>query len=179
MTRQYFAFLRAINVTNRFVKMADLRPMFERLGLNNVQTYIQSGNVVFDVTDANVPSLTAQIEVHLKQELGFDVPTFIRNADELNAVANYKPFPDDVLDDKSVVYVSFFKDTFNQDSQEKLQKYASDIDTFHFHQREIYWLSQRSVGLSKFSNTRMEGVLGVSGTQRNMKTIYKMMAKYL
>ena len=77
MTR-YFAFLRAINVGGRFVKMDKLRQQFELIGLSNVQTYIQSGNAIFDTADTNIAELERKIEEQLQAELGYHVPTLIR-----------------------------------------------------------------------------------------------------
>src|SRR5438045_4946943 len=103
MTR-YIAFLRAINVGGHTVKMDSLRKLFEELEFANVETFIASGNVIFEAAAENAQALERQIEGHLKQSLGYNVATFIRSASELAAVAQYQPFPDA---DGGTVYVAF------------------------------------------------------------------------
>src|SRR5262249_4837424 len=91
-TPRLIAFLRAINVGGNTVKMEQLRSLFEALGLSNVETFIASGNVIFEAPTTNPRSLERQIERHLQQSLGYEVATFIRSATELEAIAQYKPF---------------------------------------------------------------------------------------
>ncbi|MFF7988528.1 DUF1697 domain-containing protein [Kitasatospora xanthocidica] len=86
-TTTYIAFLRAVNVGGRTVKMERLRALFAELGLGNVRSYIQSGNVFF-TTDgpagaAERAALTRRIEEHLEQALGFPVPVMLRTVDEV------------------------------------------------------------------------------------------------
>ncbi|MGH7483915.1 MAG: DUF1697 domain-containing protein, partial [Longimicrobiales bacterium] len=79
-----FAFLRAINVGGRTVRMAALRELFDALGLERVETFIASGNVVFDVEGQEDPSaLERRIEERLRRELGYEVATFLRARPEL------------------------------------------------------------------------------------------------
>ena len=89
---RYIAFLRAINVGGHNVKMAQLRTLFEELEYTNVETFIASGNVIFDTPASNVQQIEQQIERHLQPALGYPVATFIRSDAELAAVASYQPF---------------------------------------------------------------------------------------
>jgi len=73
---RYFAFLRAINVGGRSVEMNKLSEIFEKRGLEAVDTYIASGNVLFESETKDTAALTSVIEKNLKKSLGFDVPTF-------------------------------------------------------------------------------------------------------
>ena len=84
------AFLRAINTPPRHVKMAKLREAFRDMGLSNVETYIASGNVLFD--DPQTEDLRGVIEAGLDAALGFPVPTFLRTAAEVTAIAGGEPF---------------------------------------------------------------------------------------
>jgi uncharacterized protein (DUF1697 family) len=74
--------------------MEALRRQFESLGLANIETYIQSGNVIFDLPAVQPGELGRMIEARLRAAFGFEVPAFLRSADELIEVANYRPFPD-------------------------------------------------------------------------------------
>jgi uncharacterized protein (DUF1697 family) len=76
---KFVAFLRAINVGGHLVKMDELRGLFEALGFTNVETFIASGNVIFDSKATNVKSLERKIEKHLEASLGYAVTTFIRS----------------------------------------------------------------------------------------------------
>ncbi|MFG2845110.1 DUF1697 domain-containing protein [Kitasatospora sp. NPDC048296] len=95
-TTTYIAFLRAINVGGRTVRMERLRALFAELGLANVRSYIQSGNVFFD-TDGpdratDRAALTRRIEEHLERALGYPVPVMLRTVDEVAGLLAAEPF---------------------------------------------------------------------------------------
>jgi uncharacterized protein (DUF1697 family) len=90
---RYIAFLRAINVGGHIVKMQDLRRLFESWGLSAVQTYIQSGNVVFEADGKRPRDLEKVLEERLQEALGYRVATFLRTERELADIAKYWPFP--------------------------------------------------------------------------------------
>ncbi|MEU4113749.1 DUF1697 domain-containing protein [Kitasatospora sp. NPDC028055] len=89
---QYIAFLRAINVGGRTVKMERLRALFTELGLGDVRSYIQTGNVFFRTDEPDRAALTARIEAHLEQALGYPVPVLLRTVDEVAALLAAEPF---------------------------------------------------------------------------------------
>ena len=103
---QYVAFLRAINVGGHVVKMDRLREIFQATGFTDVETFIASGNVLFDSGSRKVPALESKIELSLKKVLGYDVATFIRSPAELVAVLEHRPFAANVVDGQ-VIYVGF------------------------------------------------------------------------
>ena len=74
--------------------MDHLRRLFEALGFTNVETFIASGNVIFDSTSKSTKGLERKIEDYLHQTLGYEVATFIRTTSEVAAIAQYKPFAD-------------------------------------------------------------------------------------
>ncbi len=88
----YIAFLRGINVGTHRVKMERLRELFGELGLSNVRTYIQSGNVFFETLETDRATLTKKIEDHLSKSLGYEVPVFLRNPAELEQTLQLDPF---------------------------------------------------------------------------------------
>lgn len=98
---RYIALLRGVNVGGHVVKMDRLRALFAELGLANVRTYIQSGNVFFDTEEAtDRVALTTRIEGHLRAALGYDVPVFLRTVPEVEAVVASDAFAHlDVTDD--------------------------------------------------------------------------------
>ena len=85
---KYIAFLRAINVGGHTVKMDQLREVFEQCGFKNVETFIASGNVIFDSTSKNPKALEKKIEAALLKAFGYEVHTFLRTPGELTAVEN-------------------------------------------------------------------------------------------
>src|SRR6267142_2212313 len=89
---KYVAFLRAINVGGHVVKMDQLRSSFTELGFANVETFIASGNVIFDSKSKNTQALERKIEKHLQAVLGYAVATFVRSIAEVGEIADYKPF---------------------------------------------------------------------------------------
>ncbi|WP_405017085.1 DUF1697 domain-containing protein [Kitasatospora sp. NBC_00070] len=91
-TTTYIAFLRAVNVGGRTVKMERLRALFAELGLGEVRSYIQSGNVFFSTAGTDRAALTARIEQHLEQALGYAVPVLLRTVDEVAELVGADPF---------------------------------------------------------------------------------------
>jgi len=89
---RFIAFLRAINVGGRTVKMQSLRQVFESLGFSRVNTFIASGNVVFEATTKKTKALERKIERALKAALGYEVRTFVREENELAKITNYRRF---------------------------------------------------------------------------------------
>jgi uncharacterized protein (DUF1697 family) len=142
MTR-YIAFLRAINVGGHTVKMDVLRQPFEALGLAGVETFIASGNVVFETAAKTPRTLEKKIEQRLREALGYEVVTFIRTAAELAAIAQYQPFSPAVLETAQAFNIAFLTDALEAASQKKLLALKTDIDDFHVQGREVYWLCRR------------------------------------
>ncbi len=91
--KKYVAILRGINVSGqKLIKMAELKAHVEDLGLRNVITYIQSGNVIFDSDETNSETLSALIANKIKEVYGWDVPVIIRTKDEISEIINNNPF---------------------------------------------------------------------------------------
>jgi uncharacterized protein (DUF1697 family) len=96
---RYIALLRGINVGGHQVKMERLREVFAELGLAHVRTYIQTGNVFFDTDAGDRAGLTLAIEGHLRQALGYEVPTCLRTVPELERTLALDPFKEVVVTD--------------------------------------------------------------------------------
>ena len=173
---KYFAFLRAINVGGRTVRMERLRREFEALGLSAVETFIASGNVVFESRAKNEQLLCEKIERQLKNTLGFEVATFLRSASELAIIADHSPFRAEAAGDS--VFVAFLSAAPDPGATKNLIACRSETDEFHVYQREVYWLCRKRMSDSKFSGARLEKILGQPATIRNMTTIQKLAAKY-
>lgn len=171
------ALLRAINVGGHTVRMDYLRSLFEAIGFANVETFIASGNVIFDSKSGNPQALERKIEKHLRETLGYEVATFVRAISELKAVAAYEPFSESELN--NALYIGFVADSPGDQAKQKLLSCRGEIDDLHVQGREIYWLCRaKLMSDSKFSGAVLEKVLGMRATFRNSTTVRKIAAKY-
>ena len=174
---KYIALLRAINVGGHTVKMDHLRNLFEAMGLTRVETFIASGNVIFDSRSKDALALERKIEKHLHAELGYEVKTFVRPTSELAAVANYKPFSDSELG-TNTLYIGFISESPGAAARQKLLSFQSDVDALQVQGREVFWLCRTGMMDSPFSMALAEKLLGLRLTFRNSNTIRKLAAKY-
>jgi uncharacterized protein (DUF1697 family) len=175
---RYIAFLRAINVGGHVVKMNRLRELFEALSLADVETFIASGNVIFESSAKNTVSLEARIEERLAEALGYEVSAFLRTDDEVTTIAQYQPFRDEEVKKAGAFVVGFLHKPLDKNAEKVLRGFKSDIDDFHLHNREIYWLCKKRQSESKFSNAAFEKAFGLRSTFRGMNII-KNLAKKL
>ena len=174
----HIAFLRAINVGGRTVKMDHLRGIFESIGFSNIETFIASGNVIFDTKSKDAGKLEKIIEKKLKEELGFEVATIIRSDSELVEIANYQPFPQSQMDSATALNVAFLSEPLDDKTKKALMILKTEIDDFHVHGREVYWVCLKKQSESKFSNAVLEKTLGIKSTLRGLNTVRKMAEKY-
>lgn len=177
MTR-YIAFLRAINVGGHNVKMAELRQHFEELGFKNVETFIASGNVIFEASDTNASTLERKIEAHLHDKLGYAVDTFLRTAAEVAEIAKYEPFPAFAAADAGTLHVALLHAAPSEEIAERLMALQSDVDALHLYNRELYWFCRVASHRSKFSGAVLERALGGPATMRNVNTARRLAKKY-
>jgi uncharacterized protein (DUF1697 family) len=176
---KYVAFLRAINVGSHIVKMDHLRQLFEALGFSAVETFIASGNVIFDSTSKSAKTLERKIENLLGETLGYRVDTFVRSIAELGEIAQHKPFDDSELQaDGNVLYIAFTSAEPSAESKQQLTSFITTVDDFQVHGREVYCLSRKKIGESMFSGAQLERTLGMPATVRNANTVKRLAAKY-
>jgi uncharacterized protein (DUF1697 family) len=171
------AFLRAVNVGGRNVKMDALREEFVSLGLTNVQTFIASGNVIFDTRVRDVATLERKIEARLKATFGFEIHTFIRTASELAAIADHHAFDASHIAAAKTHVVGFVGSALSADHLSAIERLNSESDSFHAHKRELYWLSRHKQHESKFSNAAFEKALKLRSTFRGMDTLRKLLER--
>ena len=94
---KYVAFLKAINVGGHVVKMSTLRDVFADLKFSSVETFIASGNIIFETASTPDRRLEQKIEKHLESALGYEVETFVRSIEEIHAIGKYQAFSSDAL----------------------------------------------------------------------------------
>jgi uncharacterized protein (DUF1697 family) len=171
---QYIAFLRAINVGGRMVKMEDLKKILAMPGIKNVSTYIQSGNVVFESKETNRDALAKKIETKLEKSLGFEVKTLLRTMPDMEAIINQTPFKKYAED--MAQHVSFLSQKADGALVEQLQALQTEFEQFRFIDTEAYILVRKGAyGETKFSNNFLEKKLKLYATTRNWATVNKML----
>jgi uncharacterized protein (DUF1697 family) len=170
---RYIAFLRAINVGGHTVKMDKLRALFEALELRNVETFIASGNVLFDSPARSAERLEARIEEHLERELGYEVATFLRTPAQLADVGAFRPS----CGPRKSLYVGFLKAAPGREIATRVLAHQTEVDALEFNAREIYWSTAASVTDSKFSGAVLERMLKAPATFRNINTVQRLVAR--
>lgn len=172
---KYVAFLRGINVGGHaIIKMADLKQIFESLELDDVQTYIQSGNVIFQSDEKDADLLAKQIERQLEKATGHKIQHFVRTLREVQTIASKSTF---TAKDNETVHVTFLNQKPGRKAQQALLAFKSDADDFAFKGRELYNL-RRDREASVFSNNWVEKILNTPATTRNLTTVKKIAEKY-
>jgi uncharacterized protein (DUF1697 family) len=168
---KYVAFLRAINVTGRFIKMNDLAAAFHKLWHLDARTYINSGNVVFSSSMRSGTKLEQSLEDQLEPQLGFRSEVFERTAIEVKEIASKAQSLSQQSGTDSDVKVCFLKATLNQSNAEALMELKTTADDFHIGGREIYWLCRTKQSESKFSNAVLERKLKMQSTLRRVSML--------
>ncbi|WP_139489099.1 DUF1697 domain-containing protein [Brevibacillus dissolubilis] len=174
----HIALLRGINVGGKnIIKMTDLKHTLESIGLTHVQTYIQSGNVLFESPEEEAP-LRHRIEQAIEQTFGFPVPVVLRTADELKKTAHSCPFSaEEVSQAESTatgesLHVAFLLDVPSSTSIERLNAAQSQSEEYRLVGRDAYLLFRQSIRNSKLATNLQK--LDVPATVRNWKTVNKL-----
>jgi len=167
----YIALLRGINVGgHRLIKMADLKAMFEALGFGAAQTYIQSGNVVFQADETEQP-LRLRIEQQIAATFGFSVTVALRTHGELARVISACPFAPDAIAEGEHLYAALLTETPASAGIERLAASKIEPDEFRVLGREVYLLYRQNMRESQLTNNLVESRLGVPATSRNWRTL--------
>jgi uncharacterized protein (DUF1697 family) len=169
------AFLRAINVGQRRVKMDRLRSIFEGLGFEDVSTHIASGNVIFSA-GGGAAAIERRIEEGLEAELGFAVMTFVRTPKQLEGVVAAQPFKR--VGDGDTHMVAFLRTKPSAAARRAAEALSGKRDTLVVDGRELHWLIRGKMMDSELKPKAMERALdGDPGTTRNITMLRKLAAK--
>lgn len=173
---QYVAFLRAINVGGRTVKNTELQKIFAAAGIAGAETFIASGNVIFE-SSAKEPALTTKIEAQLQKSLGYEVRTFLRSIDEVAQVAEQRPFKATQHASAKAFVIGFVDSPFTAAEKRTIAGFTSPGDEFYVEGREVYWLAQTFQSESPFFKIPFDKRVRPS-TWRNINTVQRIVAKY-
>lgn len=168
----YIAMLRGINVSGqKLIKMERLRGAFEELGFGEVETYIQSGNVIFKTAKASAANLSKKIEGKILSGFGFLVPVIVRTPAELGEVLKRNLFLKEAGIDESKLHVTFLSEAAPKMAEKILQPLTVNSEQVYVCGREIYLHFPDGYGVTKLSNSVIEKKLSVAATTRNWKTV--------
>ena len=170
------AFLRAINVGGHTVEMAKLKKLFEKLSFTGVETFIASGNVIFDAPNGAAAALEKKIAAHLEQALGYEVVTFLRTPAELAVTLAHRAFPKERAG--STLHIGFLGSPPTAAAKQQVRALTSPIDDFALHRRELYWRCAGRFSDSVVSGPKLEKALGQPSTMRKHTTVEKLARKY-
>lgn len=168
--------LRGINVgAHHRIKMDALRAVYGSLGLTAVQTYVQSGNVVFRTKDRNLIKLAQQLEDGIEEEFGFRPAVVLRTTAELRQVIVANPFAKREGIEPNKLLVTFLAVEPSPAGCQELAKIKADAEELHLVGREIYIYFPNGMGRSKLPWARIDQAVKTSGTGRNWNTVTKLL----
>jgi len=177
MQNIYIALLRGINVSGqKKIKMADLKIHFEALGYDHVQTYIQSGNVIFSTQATDQKILAEQISDQLKSTYGFDVPVLVKTLEELTDIIQNNPFTEERYHQDQQIYFTLLGEPPHLENLQKLEDISYPNEAYHIDGTTIYFFCSQGYGRAKMNNNFFENKLKVTATTRNWKTVNKLIA---
>jgi uncharacterized protein (DUF1697 family) len=171
------AFLRAVNVAGNALPMAALKTMLQDdLGFENVRTYLQSGNVVFETKKRGAGALEALLERETFDRLGVRTEYFVRSASELCEILDRNPFEREGVESPSRLVVFVLKDSPDRQRVAALRSWIKGPERVEAGTRHLYISYPGGLGDSKLTNAAIERLVQLRGTARNWNTIRKIHA---
>jgi len=172
---KYVAFLRGINVGGKNkIKMETLREMCAALGYENVKTYINSGNVIFETRKADDNALAVRIEQAIQSEFALNIKVMVRKIAEIEDIIKNNPFPGQFENEKDL-HVLFLDEKLPEDKRILLLSNNNENEQFAVRNREIFCLLRVSVLDSLLGKDYIGKKLKVSATARNWRTVNKIL----
>jgi uncharacterized protein (DUF1697 family) len=173
--RVHVALLRGINVGGKnLVPMKALAEMFAKAGCSDVETYIQSGNVLFLASEATASRAEGLVTRAIRERFGFEIPVITRSTAELREIATQNPFLRAGADPKTL-HVVFLADVPEPARVASLDPNRSPPDEFVVVGREIYLRCPNGLGRTKLSNQYLDSKLATTSTVRNWNTTLKLL----
>lgn len=174
--RSYVTILRGINVGGKnLIRMADLRKELTNLTLYNIQTYIQSGNIVFQANSNDPSELQLKIHHLIKAKWGFDVPVIAITGKEFSDIIMNHFCQKDSSFDPAYSHITFLSEPHNIGETEKIENNKSPGEVYKLSDRAVYLYFPAGYGKTKLDNSFFEKTLGVTATTRNYRTSMKLL----
>ena len=171
----YIALLRGINIAgHKKVDMGDLRRLAARMGLEDPQTLLQSGNLVFRSNARSTGKLELVLEFEVKKRFSVETLIFVRTAEEWRSLVARNPFPEEAERDPGHLAVMFFKDAPDQSAVKALEKIITGPEVIRTEGRQGYVTYPDGFGRSRLTLPVIESRLKTKGTGRNWNTVIKL-----
>jgi len=171
--KTFIALLRGINVSGqKKIKMAELRKSLTQNGLENVQTYIQSGNIIFDSEVLDTSTLEHKIHDVIAKDFGFEVPTLVVSGNAIPKVMEANPFAKKAEENK--LYYVLLKQVPEKELVAQFEELNFTNEDFHVTENCVYLMCKKGYGNAKLNNNLIERKLKVDATTRNQKTMLKL-----
>ena len=172
---KFIALLRGINVSGqKKIKMADLRQHLTDVGLEQVQTYIQSGNILFDSPGKTLDECAKLIKDKIQAEYSFDVPVMMRTAADIAHIVGNNPMPDVPAENYNIYIVTLLDAEPTAEAKAEIPAEGPAGEQTKIIGREIYTFYPNGSGRTKLTTNFFEKKLGVNATARNWKTLIKL-----
>jgi uncharacterized protein (DUF1697 family) len=171
------AILRGINVGGkRKILMADLKVLFKGLGFENIATYIQSGNVIFDSNNnLSEIEIADKIEIAIKEKYDFDVPVIVTTHDFIQNAIHNNPFNKAAETDIKQLHLTFLQTEPTAENLAHLHTFNYEPDEFNINKKAVFIFCKGKYHQSKLTNNFFEKKLKVRATTRNWKTVLKLL----
>ncbi|MGH9379096.1 MAG: DUF1697 domain-containing protein [Thermoanaerobaculia bacterium] len=177
--QRYVAFLRGMNLGGRRITNVELCACFVELRFASPSAFLASGNVVFDSSRGTPEQVAAKIENGLAEVLGYEVPTFLRSAEEVRAIAAHEAFPAEVVAcSRGKLQVALLPAEPSSAARRRVLDLATEEDRLTFHGRELYWLPSGGISESPLDVATIEATVG-PWTMRTRRTVERLAAKFL
>jgi uncharacterized protein (DUF1697 family) len=169
--KTYISMLRGVNVGGKTMHMTDLRGLYESLDLKNVETYVQSGNVVFDTAVQDIPRWVGLLEGQIRLKFGYSVSIIIRETGDFQRVITTNPFLQGRSEDPLKLHVTFLQQPPSAMQWTNLKIPDPGPDEFSPGKEEVFLFCPGGYGRTKLSNTFFEKQLNMPATTRNWNTV--------
>ncbi|MGX7668527.1 DUF1697 domain-containing protein [Flavobacterium pedocola] len=176
---RHLALLRGINVSgHNMIKMEELRVLLERMGFQNVRTYIQSGNVFVDSDEEHGATVGFKIKQEIFKEWGYDVPIIVITKEDLEACLKNTPYLKEKDVDTKKLYFTFISKELNDNAIHDLKMSQVKPDEAVIDKNRIYIKYDVGAGKTRFDQKYIEKKLNVTATMRNLNTVTKLLEMY-
>ncbi len=172
----YLSLLRGINIGgHNKIKIADLKALYESLGLGQVTTYIQSGNVLFSSEkNETKEELASRISLAIEAKFGFGVPVVIRTKEEMQQIVTQNPFTEEAETAPDKMVVMFLGSAPDIVTLAKIKEKIDDNSRFAFIGNMLYFFYPDGYGQTKWHSNFFEKQLRTTVTARNWTTTCKL-----
>ncbi len=173
---KYCCLLRAVNVGgHNKVPMAVYKEILQALGAVNIETYLNSGNAVFDVKNVVAAKMAEQVQRQIKFTLGLNIGVWVLTRKDLQEIVDENPLQQQAAEFPSRTFVAIGKTAIAEAAVAKIAMPSNEI--FEVRGANIFYFAPPTVVKPKLNNALFEQKLSVEATSRNVNTIYALLEK--